>query len=92
MSPTDELTAREAIAALVHRYADAVVRRDKDQWEACWAQDARWQLGPGRSVVGRAGAALPAELRRPPVRRAAETNGLSASRNLATLAADRSIS
>lgn len=54
MSPTDELTAREAIAALVHRYADAVVRRDKDQWEACWAQDARWQLGPGRSVEGRA--------------------------------------
>lgn len=47
-------TPSEAIGALVHRYADAVVRRDKDRWEACWAHDAKWHLGPSRSVEGRA--------------------------------------
>ena len=50
----DAPTPREAIAALVHRYADAVVRRDPPQWAACWAEDAHWHLGPGRSVEGRA--------------------------------------
>ena len=49
----DEPTPREAIAGLVHRYADAVVRRDPAQWSACWAEDATWHLGPGRSVAGR---------------------------------------
>jgi uncharacterized protein (TIGR02246 family) len=49
----DDLTPRESIAALVHRYADAVVRRDKTQWAATWALDATWHLGQGRSVVGR---------------------------------------
>ena len=47
-------TTREAIAALVHRYADAVVRRDKVEWASCWAEDAQWHLSPGRSVEGRA--------------------------------------
>ena len=45
--------SRDAIAELVHTYADAVVRRDGDRWASCWAEDARWVLGPGREVVGR---------------------------------------
>lgn len=53
MSAPDPLSPREAIAGLVHRYADAVVRRDADQWTACWAPDSRWHLSPSRSVEGR---------------------------------------
>lgn len=54
MSPVSaQPTARESIAALVHRYSDAVVHRDAAQWGSCWAQDAKWHLGPGRSVEGR---------------------------------------
>lgn len=45
---------REKIAELVHRYADAVVHRHEEQWGATWAQDARWNLAPGRDVTGRA--------------------------------------
>ena len=47
-------TDRDLIAELVHRYADAVVYRDADRWGATWADDARWTLGPGRDVTGRA--------------------------------------
>jgi ketosteroid isomerase-like protein len=43
-----------AIQRLVHRYADAVVRRDPAQWSECWAEDATWELGRGREAVGRA--------------------------------------
>ena len=46
-------TPREAIAELVHRYADAVVYRNGDQWASCWAEDAKWVLGPTRTVEGR---------------------------------------
>jgi ketosteroid isomerase-like protein len=46
-------TDRELLAELVHRYADAVVHRDGEQWAATWAEDATWVLGPGREVVGR---------------------------------------
>jgi SnoaL-like domain len=46
-------TDREAIVELVHRYADAVVRRDAEQWGSCWATDARWILSADRDVVGR---------------------------------------
>lgn len=45
--------SREAIQDLVHRYADAVVRRDEAQWAATWADDAAWELGAGRRVEGR---------------------------------------
>lgn len=45
--------SRDAIQDLVHRYADAVVRRDADQWAATWAVDAVWELGKGRRVEGR---------------------------------------
>jgi len=45
--------AREAIADLVHRYADAVTRRDTVQWSSCWADDARWVLSFERTACGR---------------------------------------
>ena len=47
------MSSRDAIADLVHRYADAVVRRDPDAWSATWAADAVWELGKGRRVEGR---------------------------------------
>ena len=53
MSEVSTPTAHDSIRALIHRYADAVVRRDQDQWGSCWAADAKWHLGPGRSVDGR---------------------------------------
>jgi uncharacterized protein (TIGR02246 family) len=45
--------SRDAITDLVHRYADAVVHRDPDQWSSTWAPDAVWELGKGRRVEGR---------------------------------------
>ena len=45
--------SRDAIEDLVHRYADAVVHRNPDQWSATWAPDAVWELGKGRRVEGR---------------------------------------
>jgi ketosteroid isomerase-like protein len=44
---------RQAIAELVHRYCDAVVRQDREQWGATWSEDSVWQLGPNRVVEGR---------------------------------------
>ncbi len=44
---------RDPIADLVHRYADAVVHRDGEQWGATWAPDATWDLGRGRVMEGR---------------------------------------
>ena len=41
------------IQRLVHRYADAVVNRNRQQWAATWADDAVWDLGRGRRVEGR---------------------------------------
>ncbi len=37
---------------LLHAYADAVVRRDPEQWISTWAPDAVWELGKGRNVTG----------------------------------------
>lgn len=48
-----EPTPREAIAELVHRYADAVVHRNGEQWGNCWAVESRWILSADRDVVGR---------------------------------------
>jgi len=45
--------SRDDIEDLVHLYADAVVRRDADQWGATWAEDAVWELGKGRRMEGR---------------------------------------
>ncbi len=45
--------SRDSIEDLVHTYADAVVRRDPDQWSSTWAPDATWELGKGRRVEGR---------------------------------------
>ena len=49
MSAEDDLQIRN----LVSRYADAVCRRDPDQWIATWAEDCRWDLGGGRVTEGR---------------------------------------
>src|SRR5262245_5987119 len=40
------------IPGLVHRYADAVCRRDADQWASCWAEDGVWILDVERRVQG----------------------------------------
>lgn len=42
------------ISDLVHRYCDAVVRKDREQWAATWAPNAQWDLGRGRVMNGRA--------------------------------------
>jgi ketosteroid isomerase-like protein len=47
-------TDRELLAELVHRYADAVVHRNEQQWASTWSENATWILGPGREVNGRA--------------------------------------
>jgi SnoaL-like domain len=44
--------SKELIAELVHRYADAVVHKDRQQWASCWAPDAHWDLGGGRRADG----------------------------------------
>jgi len=41
------------LADLVHRYADAVTRRDLDRWVDCWADDAVWTLRHDRVATGR---------------------------------------
>lgn len=43
---------QDPIADLVHRYADAIVHRDEQQWAATWAADAVWELGEGRRIEG----------------------------------------
>jgi hypothetical protein len=45
--------ARSAIGDLVHRYSDAVTRRDDIQWSSCWDEDASWTLRSDRIAVGR---------------------------------------
>lgn len=40
----------QEIRNLVARYADAVCRRDQDDWSATWAEDGLWQL-PGAPVT-----------------------------------------
>jgi len=43
----------DAVADLVHSYADAVCRFDPDQWGANWTGDAEWDMGRG-AVTGAA--------------------------------------
>jgi hypothetical protein len=45
--------SRDSIEHLVHRYSDAVVHRNAEQWSSTWAEDAIWDLGHGRRVEGR---------------------------------------
>jgi hypothetical protein len=47
------MSARQPIAELVHRYCDAVVRQDQEQWGATWSEDSLWDLGPDRIIEGR---------------------------------------
>ena len=49
---SDQLHAEIRITALLARYADAVVRRDPDDWIATWAPDAIWSLA-GTEITGR---------------------------------------
>ena len=44
---------RDPILDLVHRYADAVVHRNGEQWGATWAPDAEWSLGRHGVMNGR---------------------------------------
>lgn len=44
--------SRDDIEDLVHRYADAVVHRDVEQWASTWAPNAVWDLGAGRRMEG----------------------------------------
>ena len=46
------MTPRDAIADLVHRYADGVTCRDVAQWTGCWAEAACWSLSAERTAVG----------------------------------------
>lgn len=41
------------IQSLTQRYADAVMRRNADDWAACWATDGAWDLGQGEPIRGR---------------------------------------
>lgn len=45
--------SRDAIAELVHRYADAVVHNDREQWASTWTEDAVWKLGETATAEGR---------------------------------------
>lgn len=47
------MSDRDEILALVHRYSDAVCRKDRTQWAATWADDALWDLGKGRLTKGK---------------------------------------
>ncbi len=44
MSFTGPAEDRLAIRELLETYADAVCRRDADDWGATWAEDAQWSL------------------------------------------------
>ena len=48
-----QLEDQAAIRDLVHRYADAVCRRDQDAWAATWAEDGVWQLPGAPRMEGR---------------------------------------
>ncbi len=45
--------SRDDIEDLVHRYSDAVVHRDAEQWASTWAPEGVWDLGGERLVKGR---------------------------------------
>ena len=47
------MTTPVEISDLVHRYSDAVVHKNRDQWAATWAPDAYWDLGRGRVMDGK---------------------------------------
>jgi len=40
------------ISDLVHRYCDAVVHKNREQWASTWAPDGHWDLGSGRVIDG----------------------------------------
>ena len=54
-APTTPVSVDDYVALqrLAHRYADAVVNRDVEQWGSCWADAGVWDLGGGRNVSGK---------------------------------------
>jgi len=50
LSDVDDLIQ---IHDLVHRYSDAVTRKDRQQWGATWAENSQWDLGKGHTTSGR---------------------------------------
>lgn len=50
---TGELADRLAIRERIEAYNDAVFRRDAEDWAACWAEDAVWEVA-GQRAEGRA--------------------------------------
>ena len=40
----DDLAKKNKIRNLVEKYADAVCRKDEDNWRSCWHKDAKWNL------------------------------------------------
>ena len=44
----------DAIRRLLHAYGDAVLAHDEAAWGALWTEDAVWELGPDRTIEGRA--------------------------------------
>ena len=52
MAFTGPIEDRLAIRERIEAYADAVFRRDADDWIACWAEDASWSL-MGMTLTGR---------------------------------------
>jgi ketosteroid isomerase-like protein len=44
----------DALRRLLHAYGDAVLARDEAGWGALWTEDAVWELGPSRTIEGRA--------------------------------------
>lgn len=47
-----ECADRAEIGELVHRYCDALCRRNEEAWVATWTEDGNWDIGRG-AVVGR---------------------------------------
>tara|TARA_Y100000590_G_scaffold359751_1_gene415712 strand:+ start:27 stop:449 length:423 start_codon:yes stop_codon:yes gene_type:complete len=45
--------SKKKISQLVHRYADAVVHKDSNQWISTWAKNSIWDLGNDRIIKGR---------------------------------------
>lgn len=47
------MSDKEEIRSLVEKYADAVCRRDKDDWSSTWCNNSVWNLGSIPPVEGK---------------------------------------
>ena len=48
----DRVEAEFALRRLAHDYCVGADHRDRVRWEAIWATDAAWEIGPDRIFVG----------------------------------------